>query len=153
RDVDERTRFVWGRGLAMRRVLLVVLALAVVIPPVLAQDENAEVDDPGTGVYVTTQDYSALREGPGQAFDRLDIVPPATTLPAIGRTTDAGWIQVRYGNKNGWIAAWLLIWSGDMVSLPADGVNPVSFVRRRGPTVTVSSDMLIYDQRLNGPGE
>jgi hypothetical protein len=130
---------------------MLIVLLLVSLTPVLAQDATPE-PDPGTGVYVTTQDYSALRKGPSQAFDRIEVIPPAMTLPAIGRTNDARWIQVKVGEESGWIAAWLLVWSGDLLSLPADGVNPVAFVRRRGPTVTVTNTMHIYDQRFFAPG-
>ncbi|MEO8608353.1 MAG: hypothetical protein ABI690_10745 [Chloroflexota bacterium] len=140
----------------MRRLLLTLLfgLLSLSILPVLAQDQVATEEPlPSTGVYVTTQDYSVLRLGPGQAFARLDIVPPATTLMATGRTTDAHWIQVRFNDQPGWIASWLLVWSGDMLALPADGINPVSFVRRRGPTVTVTNTMYMYDQQFFAPGQ
>src|SRR5689334_3594846 len=139
----------------MRRLVLICFIglLSLSILPILAQDQEAtEKPPPSTGVYVTTQDYSILRLGPGQAFERVDIIPPATTLMAIGRTTDAHWIQVRFGDQPGWIASWLLVWSGDMLALPADGVNPVSFVRRRGPVATVTNTMFIYDQRFFAPG-
>jgi hypothetical protein len=143
----------------MRRLLLVLLVgiLATWVVPAWAQEieatPEATPEPPQTSVYVTTQDYVILRQGPGQGFQRLEIVPPATTLPAIGRTTDAHWIQVYREGQMGWIASRLLIWSGDMLSLPADGINPVSYIRRRGVTITVSKEMFIYDQQYFAPGE
>lgn len=140
----------------MRRLLLILLlaAFSLSLIPVFAQDEEATPEPtPSTGVYVTTQDFSVFREGPGQAFPRLDVIPPATTLMAIGRTTDAHWVQVRFNNQSGWIASWLLVWSGDLLALPADGVSPVSYIRRRGPMVTVTNKMYIFDQRYFAPGE
>ncbi len=140
----------------MRRLSLIFFIALLLISnlPSSAQDESETTPEPPVyTVYVTTQDYSALREGPGQAFARVEIVPPTATLAAIGRTNDARWIQVQYGEKRGWIAAWLLVWSGDMLSLPADGINPVSYVRRRGPMITVAQTMLIYDQEFAAPGQ
>ncbi len=96
---------------------LLVMALAT---PAIAQ----------TGVYVTTQDYVALRAGPAQRFDKLDVIPPTTTLEAIGRSADTHWIQVDYNGRRGWIAARFIVWSGDIVSIPVDGIDPQPFVRR-----------------------
>jgi hypothetical protein len=140
----------------MRRqsLLLFIVILLISSLPLAAQDEPETTPEPPVyTVYVTTQDYSALREGPGQAFARIDVVPAALTIPAIGRTNDADWIQVQFGEKRGWIAAFLLVWSGDMLSLPADGINPVSYIRRRGPMITVAQTMLIYDQQFFAPGQ
>jgi hypothetical protein len=140
----------------MRRLslMLFIVLLLIASLSVAAQDEPEVTPEPPVyTVYVTTQDYSALREGPGQAFARVDVVPAAATIPAIGRTNNADWIQVQFGEKRGWIAAFLLVWSGDMLSLPADGINPVSYIRRRGPMITVAQTMLIYDQQFYAPGQ
>ena len=80
--------------------------------------------------WVTTQDYVALRQGPSRAFTQLATVPAALTLPAYGRTSDTSWIQVEYDGQQGWIAARYLVWSGDVINLPVDGINPAPFIRR-----------------------
>jgi uncharacterized protein YraI len=79
--------------------------------------------------FVTTQDYSALRAGPGIHFERIAVVPPEITLTPIGRTANYGWYQVEYEGQRGWIIYWLLVWTGDIETLPIDGIDPVPFIR------------------------
>jgi hypothetical protein len=116
--------------------LLLCVGLA---PALLAQD---------TGVYVTTQDYSSLRTGAGETFDRIDIVPPEVTLPAIGRSPRSNWLQVEYEGQRGWIWAGLLVWSGDLLTLPVDGVDPEPFIRRQLVTARFSADAPIYTNEI-----
>lgn len=92
---------------------------------VFAQDLPA-----GDDVYVTTQDYSSLRLLPSKSTERLTIIPPVTTLKAYGRSSRTDWIQVEYDGQMGWVAAWLLVWTGRVIELPIDGVNPPDFIRR-----------------------
>jgi hypothetical protein len=108
--------------------------LLLVIGGAVAQDTAEPAPDGPifgpTPVYVTTQDFSSLRTGPGRAFDRLAVVPPVVTLPAYGRTSDTQWIQVEYEGQLGWITSVLLVWSGNVVELPVDGINPHPYIRR-----------------------
>lgn len=139
--------------IALLLVLLTLISILFAAMPAAAQDaEITPEPTPDTGVWVTTQDNVAMREGPGQAFARVGSIPFSTTIPAIGRTTTGDWIQVYYEGKTGWIAAFLLVWSGDLVGLPADGVNPVAFVRRLGPVFTINNTMVIHNQENFGPG-
>jgi hypothetical protein len=131
----------------MKPILGILLSLLVsafmLLIPVSAQD---------TGVYVTTQDYASFRVGPGLAFERTAIIPPATTLPAVGRSYDNRWIQVEYNGARGWIVAWLLVWSGDIIGLPLDGVEPAPFARQAGLVINISPEMAIYTHRPLGIG-
>jgi hypothetical protein len=102
-------------------------------------------------VYVTTQDYVSLRLGPGQFFDRLTVVPPGETLPAYGRTVTNNWLQVEYNGQRGWIAAYLLVWSGDWFNLPVDGVEPVPFARRTFTTATTNRETPYYTVYTHDP--
>lgn len=133
-----------------RSLFIALLLTLLIVVPVVTQAQEGE---PRYSVYVTTQDYSSLRRGPGVNFERFEILPPATTLPAIGRTTDATWIQVVYGETTGWVFWRLLIWSGNMIELPADGVSPAPFIRLKRPQITVDREMVIYAQRGYGPGD
>ena len=112
----------------------------------MAQDTDtaAEPDHPPTTVYVTTQDFVALRQGPGTGFNRLTVVPAVVTLPAYGRTSDTRWIQVLHEGRLGWIAAQYLVWSGDVIDLPVDGVNPYPFVRRAAALGVTTRETPIY---------
>ncbi len=130
-------------------VILQVLLVVVSLPPTLLMAQDDEPTPfPDTGVYVTTQDYSSLRVGPGVNFDRITVLDPAVTLPAVGRTNSGRWIQVVYEGQLGWIAAWLLVWSGDYAMLPIDGINPVPFVRRAGVIGVTTRETTIYRREI-----
>lgn len=124
----------------MRSVTLLFFSLCALLfaPAALAQSE----------VWVTTQYDSALRTGPGRAFDQIAVVPPAATLRAIGRSADTNWVQVEYEGQHGWIASWLLIWTGDIISLPVDGVDPLPFIRRIGVSGITTRETRIYARQV-----
>lgn len=128
------------------KTLLTLLTLLLVSFTVAAQEATPEPESPypETGIYVTTQDFSSLRTGPGRDFMRVTVIDPVITLPAVGRTADTRWIQVVYDGKLGWIAAVLLVWSGDVTTLPVDGVNPAPFVRRAGAIGVTTRETPIY---------
>jgi uncharacterized protein YraI len=122
----------------MKKLLCTLVLIGLLATGVQAQN---------SGVYVTTQDFSSLRVGPGIAFQRLTVVPPATTLPAVGRAPDTSWVQVDYNGQKGWIVARLLVWSGDLVSLPVKAVNDVPVVRI-GTTGTIYADTQLFDRNF-----
>jgi uncharacterized protein YraI len=101
-----------------------ILLIGGSLAPVFAQDGT------DTGVWITTQDFCSLRSGPGTGFDVLTVLDPGITLPAVGRSVGSNWVQVDYQGQQGWLYAGWLIWSGDLISLPVDGVDPAPFVRR-----------------------
>ena len=132
----------------MKKIVLFTMILLAIVP-IAAQNAPLEGGDtPRSRVYVTTQDRSSLRAGPGTLFERLTVVPPTTTIPAIGRTVDSGWIQVEYEGMQGWIVDWLLVWSGDLISLPVDGVNPESYARRIGVPGITTRETPIYHYQV-----
>jgi hypothetical protein len=137
----------------MRYLMLTLLMLAGFhLLPVEAKDLSE--------VYVTTQDYAALRAGPGRHWDRLAVLPHSVTLRATGRTVDAQWIQVAYegplepGARTeftvgtvtyGWVAYYLLTWTGDILQLPIDGIITIPIAREAGPTIVlVPGDYAVY---------
>lgn len=111
--------------MSKRAILISIIVLLVI------RAAPASSQQPQPEVWVTTQDFSSLRAGPGVYWERLAVVPPASTLRAVGRTVQAHWLQVEYGEQRGWIAARLLIWTGDWMELPVDGVDARPFVRRQ----------------------
>ncbi|NDJ60064.1 MAG: SH3 domain-containing protein [Chloroflexi bacterium] len=124
----------------------------IIIASSAARSVMGQGEFPDTGVFVTTQDFSSLRTGPGPAFARITVVDPVVTIPAIGRSVDGRWVQVVYDGQSGWIAAWLLVWTGDFASLQVDGVDPEPFVRvMRSPGGTVRETPL-YINNIR-PGE
>jgi len=129
----------------MKKIIF-VLAMLFSLNVVSAQEGELADPEPAivTDVYVTTQDFSSLRAGPGTGFHRLTVVDPVVTLPAVGRTSDTRWIQVYHEGQYGWIAAILLVWSGDVITLPVDGVNPTPFIRRAGALGRTTRETPIY---------
>lgn len=102
---------------------------------------NAQDVDDVSDVYVTTQDYANLRLGPGENWDILETLDFGLTLRASGRSDNGRWIQVIYdgqaeypeasvdGVTYGWVAYWLLVWTGDIYDLPIDGVPTIRWAR------------------------
>lgn len=133
----------------MKKLSILILCLLLFTLHVVAQEEPPP-EDPTTAaaralnVYVTTQDRSSFRRGPGTSFERMSVLPPAVTMPAIGRTADGRWLQVEYEGQRGWIHSSLLVWSGDMIALPIDGIDPEPFVRRVGILATTTRETPIY---------
>lgn len=109
------------------RTRLILLLLVLIVGPLAAVGAQGGTD---TGVWITTQDYCSFRTGPGMSFERTLVIDPGVTLPAVGRSANSEWIQVEYQGQRGWLYAGWLVWSGDLISLPVDGVDPLPFVRR-----------------------
>ncbi len=130
----------------MKRLVL-LLVLLVGLPFVSAQE------DVQTEVYITTQDNINLRRGPGVNWDVIVTLPPAVTLPAIGRTSDSAWVQVVYEGEAGWLAANYLVWSGQLINLPVDGVEPEDYVRQRGVAAITVRDTPIYTDEVDPANE
>jgi hypothetical protein len=144
----------------VKRLLLLSLSLLLLFSTGTTYAQDAPASDappaanpagspilPGSvpsDTWVTTQDFVALRRGPGKAFAQTTTVPAALTIPAYGRTSDTGWIQVEYQGQRGWIAARYLVWTGDVINLPVDGVNPEPFIRRAATVGVFTRDALSY---------
>jgi hypothetical protein len=126
----------------MKRILFFIVGLMALTFPTHAQEQEYDV-------WVTTQDYVNFREGPNTAFDVQLVVPPEATLPAIGRTADMRWVQVIYEEQYGWISSMYLVWSGDIISLPVDGVDPEPFVRRMIVRGVTTRETRIYFRQLH----
>lgn len=44
-----------------------------------------------------------LRRDPNANAESLDLVPPGTQLPVLGRNGDGNWLKVQYNNRDGWV--------------------------------------------------
>ena len=130
--------------------ILILICLLLVTFSSQAQDN----------IWVTTQDNLALRLGPGLHWERVTILPPATTLQAVGRTVRTDWIQVAYedplasgvsdeatidGITYGWVSSDYLIWSGNVLLLPVDGIETTATSRRTGPLLLIDSETLFFE--------
>jgi hypothetical protein len=135
-----------------QRVLILILMLMLWVTAAQGQQDLSKV-------YVTTQDFASLRAGPGTIWDRLAVLPYGQTYRATGRTIDGDWIQIAYegaldpgarsdftvdGVTYGWVAYWLLTWTGDILQLPIDGVATVPIAREAGPTIVLSPGEYMY---------
>ena len=129
-----------------RSLFLLGCALLFMSLPLGVSAQDGEALAQQTSVYVTTQDFLSLRTGPGTAFERLTVVKPAVTLPAIGRSADMAWVQVMHDNQAGWLYAGYLVWSGDIVQLTVDGVDTQPFVRRMGVVAVTTRETPLYER-------
>ncbi len=143
-----------------KRVVRTVTVVASLL--IIAAHSGSTTAQADTGVWVTTQDFTVLRVGPSQFFERISVLPPSTTLQATGRTIDGQWIQVIYNGEipadyaanavdatvndvtYGWVAYWLLIWSGNLLDLPIDGVETVSYARSARTQITIGPETYFY---------
>ncbi|HEX2909048.1 MAG TPA: hypothetical protein VHO69_19400 [Phototrophicaceae bacterium] len=141
-------------------ILLILLSGALVLAgPVAAQSQPDYAP-----VYVTTQDYTVLRAGPGENWERLAVLPYGTTYRATGRTLYGRWLQIVYegeldagartdftvdGVTYGWVAYWLLTWTGNILQLPLDGVKLVPTAREAGPIIYLGAGSYIYERGVN----
>lgn len=134
----------------MRKLILLFLVLLLPVLVIQAQDN----------VWVTTQDNVSLRLGPGQHWERVAVVPSATTTRAVGRTVNSDWIQLAYeaplepdasdeatidGVTYGWMSADYLVWSGNVLVLPVDGIPTIATSRRTGPLLVIGSGTLFFE--------
>lgn len=133
------------RAIPSIRACLVLLVLLLVAPLAAVRAQDGGGAPP---VVVTTQDYASLRAGPSEHFARLAVIDPAVDLPAIGRSVDTRWVQVVYNGQTGWIYAGLLVWIGDIIQLPVDGVNPNPYVRRMLVTGVTTRDTPLYAREI-----
>jgi hypothetical protein len=136
----------------MKRILIALFALLIAVSATDAQ--------PSPEVYVTTQDYLTLRAGPGTHWERLAVLPIGATYRAVGRDLYGTWIQIAYdgaldagaltdntidGITYGWLNYRLLVWSGNILELPVDGIATTRTARSVGDTIILMPDTYIYE--------
>jgi hypothetical protein len=130
--------------------------LASMLAVILLLASAAWAQETPPEVWVTTQHNANLRVGPGTNWEIITLLPAGTTLQASGRIFD--WVQVLYTPEGatepsrGWLWRDLLIWTGDLNSLPLDGVEPEPFIRVQGYTLTLTPEMIVYHNENYGIG-
>lgn len=84
-------------------ILLSLLLLFTMIGtfPFTQQPTYAE----GEQIYVDAE-ILYLREGPGLSYPIIETLEQGTALASLGK--DGDWHKVRYGNKEGFVASWLV---------------------------------------------
>jgi uncharacterized protein YraI len=96
-------------------MLLICILLAAA--PVAAQDEDIEAT-----LYQTVN----VRSGPDTRFEIVQQVKAGDQVQVVGRGDDDGlWLQVELaGGALGWVPSYLLIFEGDVTTLPLVGALP-----------------------------
>jgi len=75
-----------------------------------------------TGVRGQLNSGLRLRTGPGTFYPQILILDWGTVVDIMGRSRDGQWLQVRYGNLNGWIySPYVQIVSGTLSNVPITG--------------------------------
>jgi uncharacterized protein YraI len=59
-----------------------------------------------------------IRATPGVTSAVIAVLPGGAEVTAIGRSPANNWIQIEYDATTGWVASWLLVFSGDTSLLP-----------------------------------
>ena len=73
----------------------------------------------GDGLTVTLDAADVnLRSAPTTASSIVAVLPGSTSVSAMARTGDGGWIQIQSGTNSGWVAASLIDTAADLATLP-----------------------------------
>ncbi len=75
---------------------------------------------PPVSITATTRYNLNFRPVPSLSSTPMAVIPAGTTVPVTARGPD-GWIYVRYGARQGWIAGWLCNIHGNLAGLPYRG--------------------------------
>jgi uncharacterized protein YraI len=59
-----------------------------------------------------------IRSTPGINSAVIGVLPGHEEATAVGRTSGNNWIQIQYQGTTGWVAAWVMVFSGDTALLP-----------------------------------
>lgn len=78
----------------------------------------ANADESSVSIDFTVGYALRLRSGPSTESETLARIPYTTIIQAIGRSSDNRWLQVRYGDQVGWVAAVYGQLNGNLNSLP-----------------------------------
>jgi uncharacterized protein YraI len=135
----------------MRYLIILLIILALAVPA--ATQGNTDYD-----VWTTTQRELNLREGPSTEFDIITTLDWGVTLPVIGRTLQGNWLQVIWEDEQGqpvrgWLSARYLRWTGDILRLPVDGIEPEPFARESGPLITIYPDTFYYRNSISAANQ
>ncbi|MBN1313775.1 MAG: SH3 domain-containing protein [Anaerolineae bacterium] len=61
-----------------------------------------------------------IRSAPSLDGAQIAVLPPAGKATLVARTEAANWIKVSYEDVEGWVAAWVIIATGDVTGLPVE---------------------------------
>lgn len=61
-----------------------------------------------------------IRSGPSLNNGQVAVLPPAAKAELLARTPESNWIKVSYQQTEGWVAAWVIVATADMLNLPVE---------------------------------
>ncbi len=68
-----------------------------------------------------------VRSGPGQSYDSLGLIPPATTVFVVGKDSTGEWLLVQYETAPlgvGWVTSQYVVVTGNQSRLPVLDIPP-----------------------------
>lgn len=65
-----------------------------------------------------------VRGGPGTTYPIVGGIAAGETVPVIGRSADSQWLVVSFAGSNGWVAAFVGTFNGDLNALPVVTADP-----------------------------
>ena len=104
-------------------------------PTVILTTDNAvttPVAAEAAPVYARSSVAVNLRQGPGENYELLGLIPPGEQLRLLGRTVDSSWFYVSKTDvfsaeeEQGWVAGWLVVVPGDPMLLDVISPNPLA---------------------------
>jgi uncharacterized protein YraI len=96
-----------------------VLALLLIVASVLWLIPAQDIQAQSTASFTAKTIFDVnIRATPGINSGVLAIFPSGAQGTAIGRSPGNNWIQMQYQQTTGWVAAWLVVFSGDTSLLP-----------------------------------
>jgi uncharacterized protein YraI len=123
-----------------RSIILLSLILLILFCLVLPRSAAAQSNKTITGTPLSNVN---IRSTPGINTGVLSVLPPGGQATAVGRTSGNNWIQIDYQGTRGWVAAWLLVFSADTITLT------VTTDAQPDPLAVVSSTTLLAPYNLN----
>lgn len=114
-----RLRLRFTSGVVLLGLLLVSTAI------VAAQGTDVLV---GRSVFDTN-----IRATPGVYSSVIGVLPGNQEVAAIGRTPANNWIQIEHEGTVGWVAAWVMVFSGDTIDLLITTDNQPAPANTGGP--------------------
>ncbi len=103
---------------------------AVTVTTANAAETPAAAD--AVPLYARSSVVVNLRQGPGESYQSLGLIPPGEQLRLLGRTVDSGWFFVSLTDsfsaeeEQGWVAGWLVDVPGDPMLLDVVSPNPLA---------------------------
>ena len=100
-----------------RNKFSIILALLCIAVGLLATGSVAQAEDVTALTGYSIFDVN-IRATPGLNASVIGVLPASEKVTAIGRNESNNWIQLQYGSTTGWVASWVMVYSGDTSLLP-----------------------------------